>query len=117
MTGNLNRAATAGSVLMGSMGGTGAGLLPMSQECNVLVWHNVRYITVHLSVCSHVFRSPVLISPVVLYCTEEYFTGVIAIAGKYTPSIAVRNLNTRIPFFSCLSGSNTLIGAGTMTLT
>jgi hypothetical protein len=94
MTGTLNRAATAGSVLMGSMAGTGAGLLARSQECNVLEWNNVRYITVYPSVRSLVFRSPVLISPVVLYCTEEHFTRVIAMAGKYAPAIATRNLNS-----------------------
>ena len=94
MTGTLNRAATAGSVLMGSMGGTGAGLLAMSQECNMLEWNNVRYITVYPSVRSLVFRSPMLISPVVLYCTEENFTRVIAMAGRYAPAIAARNLNS-----------------------
>lgn len=92
LTGTLNRAATAGSVLMGSAGGTGAGLLARSQECNVLEWNNVRYITVYPSVRSLVFRSPLLMSPVVLYCTEENFTRVIAMAGKYAPAIATRNL-------------------------
>jgi len=94
MTGTLNRAAAAGSVLMGSMGGTGAGLLAMSQECNVLEWNNVRYVAVYPSVRSLVFRSPVFISPVVLYCTEENFTRVIAMAGKYAPAIATRNLSS-----------------------
>src|SRR5512133_1712891 len=69
LTGTLNRAAAAGSVLLGSVGGTGAGLLARSQECNVLEWNNVRYITVYPSVRSLVFRSPFLMSPVVLYCT------------------------------------------------
>ena len=92
LTGTLNRAATAGSVLMGSVGGTGAGLLAQSQECNVLEWNNVRYVTVYRSVRSLVFRSPLLMSPVVLYCTEENFSRVIAMAGKYAPSIATRNL-------------------------
>jgi len=94
LTGTLNRAATAGSVLMGSVGGTGAGLLAQSQECNVLEWNNVRYVTVYRSVRSLVFRSPLLMSPVVLYCTEENFTRVIAMAGKYAPAIATRNLNS-----------------------
>jgi hypothetical protein len=66
----------------------------MSQECNVLEWNNVRYVTVYPSVRSLVFRSPVLISPVVLYCTEENFSRVIAMAEKYAPSIATRNLNS-----------------------
>ena len=93
-TGSLNRAATAGSVLLGSMGGTGAGLLAMSQECNMLEWKNVRYISVYPSVRSLVFRSPLLISPVVLYCTEENFSRVVAMARKYAPAIAARNLNS-----------------------
>jgi hypothetical protein len=90
----LSRAATAESVLMGTVGGTGAGLLAQSQEYNVLKWNNGRYVTVNPSVRFLVFRSPVLISPVVLYCTEENFTRVIAMAEKYTPSIATRNLNS-----------------------
>lgn len=92
-TGNLNRAATAGSALMGSMGGTGAGLVAMSQECNVLEWNNIRYISVYPSVRSIVFRSPMLISPVVLYCTEENYTHVLAMARKHAPADAARNLN------------------------
>jgi hypothetical protein len=93
-TTTLNRAATAGSVLTGSMGGTGAGLLAMSQECNVLEWNNIRYISVYPSVRSLVFRSPMLISPVVLYCTEENFPRVLAMAGKYARTAAACNLNS-----------------------
>lgn len=92
-TRSLNRAATAGSVLMGSMGGTGAGLLAMSQECNFLAWNEVRYISLYPSVRSIVFRSPLLISPVVLYCTEENFAGVLALVRKHAPAGAARNLN------------------------
>ena len=92
LTGSLNRAATAGSVLMGSLGGTGAGLLAMSQECNVLTWKEIRYISVYPSVRSLVFRSPLLISPVVLYCTEENFPRVLATARKHAPAVAAGNL-------------------------
>ena len=57
MTRSLDRAATAGSVLLGSMGGTGAGLLAMSQECNVLEWKDD---PVHLGVPVRTFpRVPV----------------------------------------------------------
>jgi hypothetical protein len=91
-TKNLDTAATVGSVLMGSMSGTGAGLLAMSQECNTLEWGNVRYISVYRSVRSVVFRSPYLISPVVLYCTEENFDAVLAMIRKYAPPVAARNL-------------------------
>ncbi len=92
-TSSLNRAATAGSVLMGSMGGTGAGLLAMSQECNVLEWNDIRYISVYPSVRSLVFRSPLLIGPVVLYCTEENFSRVLTMAKEYAKADAARNLN------------------------
>lgn len=91
-TRNLDRATTAGSVLMGSMGGTGAGLLAMSQECNMLEWNNIRYISVYPSVRSLVFRSPVLISPVVLYCTEENFSRVLTMTRMHAPAGAARNL-------------------------
>jgi hypothetical protein len=93
-TGALDRAATAGSVLLGSAGGTGAGLLAMSQESTMLAWNDVRYISVYPSVRSLVFRSPLLISPVVLYCTEENFPRVVAMAGKYAPAPAARNLTS-----------------------
>jgi hypothetical protein len=94
MTSSLNRAATAGSMLPGSTGGTGAGLVAMSQEYNVPEWKDIRYISVYPSVRSLVFRSPLLISPVVLYCTEENFSRVPAIARKHAPAPAARNLNT-----------------------
>jgi hypothetical protein len=93
-TSNLDRAATAGSILMGSMGGTGAGLLAMSQECNLLEWNNIRYISVYPSVRSLVFRSPLLISPVVLYCTEENFSRVLAMTRMHAPADAARKLPT-----------------------
>lgn len=91
-TKNLDTAATVGSVLMGSMAGTGAGLLAMSQECNTLEWRDVRYISVYRNVRSVVFRSPYLVSPVVLYCTEENFDAVLAMIRKYAPGAAARGL-------------------------
>jgi hypothetical protein len=93
MTRTLDRAATAGSVLLGSMGGSGAGLLAMSQECNMLEWKDIRYVSVYPSVRSLVFRTPQLIGPVVLYCTEENFSRVLAMARKFAPAIAARNLD------------------------
>ncbi|MFA4862056.1 hypothetical protein [Methanoregula sp.] len=84
-TQKLDRVSTAGSVVLGSMSGTGAGLIAMSQECNVLPWEDVRYISVYPRVRSLVFRSKYLISPVVLYCTEENFPAVRALAKKYAP--------------------------------
>jgi hypothetical protein len=91
-TRSLDTAATVGSVLMGSMGGTGAGLLAMSQECNTLEWNDVRYISVYRGVRSVVFRSQYLISPVVLYCTEENFEAVLSMIRSYAPTAATRNL-------------------------
>ena len=75
------------------MGGAGAGLLAMSQECTVLEWKDIRYISVYLSVRSLVFRSPLIISPVVLYCKEENFSRLVAMARKHAPVIAAGNLN------------------------
>jgi hypothetical protein len=91
-TKGLDAAATAGSVLLGSVSGTGAGLLAMSQEFNTLEWSLVRYISVYPRVRSVVFRQPYLISPVVLYCTEENFSQVLAMIRKYAPPAAARNL-------------------------
>ena len=75
----LDRVSAVGSAVLGSLSGTGAGLLAMSQENNVLVWEDVRYVSVYRSVRSMVFRSKYLISPVVLYCTEENFPVVLAL--------------------------------------
>jgi hypothetical protein len=91
-TRNLDTAATAGSVLLGSVGGTGTGLLAMSQEYNTLEWNKIRYITVYPAVRSIVFRSPLLISPVALYCTQENFFPVLAMVRKYAPAAASRGL-------------------------
>jgi hypothetical protein len=77
---------------MGSMGGTGAGLLAISLECNVLVGNNIRYIPVYPSVRSIVFRSPVLISPFVLSCTEEKYTHVLAMTREHALADTARNL-------------------------
>jgi hypothetical protein len=91
-TRSLDTATTIGSVLLGSMSGTGAGLLAMSQEFNTLEWTSVRYISIYRSVRSMVFRPPYLVSPVVLYCTEENFELVLTMVRKYAPGLAVRNL-------------------------
>ncbi|OPX64654.1 MULTISPECIES: zinc ribbon domain-containing protein [unclassified Methanoregula] len=92
MTAGIDRAATAGAALMGSMGGTGAGLIAISQEYNTLEWNDVRFISVYPSLRSIVFRSPWLISPVVLYCTEENYPRVLAFVRQYAPAAAARNM-------------------------
>jgi hypothetical protein len=91
-TRNLDTAATVGSVLMGSMGGTGAGMLAKSQEFNILDWDSVRYISVYPRVRSVVFRPSCLIGPVVLYCTEENFPQVLDLVRKYAPRAAAGKL-------------------------
>jgi hypothetical protein len=88
----LDRASAGGSVVFGSMSGTGAGLLAMSQENNGLIWEDVRYVSVYRIVRSIVFRSKYLISPVVLYCTEENFTVVLAMVKKFAPPVATQHL-------------------------
>ena len=91
-TRTLDRVSAGGSAVLGSMSGTGAGLLAMSQENNVLAWEEVRYVSVYRSVRSIVFRSKYLISPVVLYCTDENFPQILAMVKKYAPSIATARL-------------------------
>jgi hypothetical protein len=88
----LDRVSTGGSAVLGSLSGTGAGLLAMSQEENVLPWDEVRYVSVYRSVRSMVFRSKILIGPVVLYCTDENFPAILAMVKKYAPPIATANL-------------------------
>ncbi len=71
---------------------SGAGLLAMSQENNVLAWEEVRYVSVYRSVRSIVFRSKYLISPVVLYCTDKNLSEILAMVNKYAPAIAMARL-------------------------
>ena len=84
----LNRVSTVGSFSMGSAGGTGSGLLAISQEANTLFWENIRYITIRMGLKMIVFRSPYLISPIALYCTEENFPVVVEMTRKYAPASA-----------------------------
>ena len=91
-TKTLNRVSTGGSAVLGSMSGSGAGLLAMSQENNMLAWEEVRYVSVYRSVRSIVFRSKYLTSPVVLYCNDENFPAILAMVKKYAPAIATASL-------------------------
>jgi hypothetical protein len=70
---------------MGSAGGTGSGLLAISEEANTLFWENIRYITIRTGMKMIVFRSPYLISPIALYCTAENFPVVVEMTRKYAP--------------------------------
>ena len=64
----------------------------MSQENTLLRWEDVRYISVYRSMRSMVFRSKFLISPVVLYCSEENFPAILAMVKKYALPVATGNL-------------------------
>jgi hypothetical protein len=88
----LDRVSTGGSAVLGSMSGTGAGLLAMSQENNMLAWEEVRYVSVYPLVRSIVLRSKYLISPVVLYCTDENFSEIRALVEKYAPAMATARI-------------------------
>jgi hypothetical protein len=81
----LNRVSTVGSLAMGSAAGTGSGLLAISEEANTLFWENVRYVTIHTGMKMIVLRSPYLISPIALYCTEKNFPVVVEMIQKYAP--------------------------------
>jgi hypothetical protein len=84
----LNRVATVGSFAMGSAVGTGSGLLAISEEANALFWENVRYVTINTGMKMILFRSPSLISPIPLYCTEENFPVIVGMVRKYVPASA-----------------------------
>ena len=74
----LNRVSTGGSEVLGSMSGSGTGLLAMWQENNILTWEEMRYVSLNRSVRSIVFRSKYLINPVVLYCTDPNLLKILA---------------------------------------
>lgn len=89
----LNRISTiGGSAALGSAAGSGAGLIAVSQENNVLLWGDVWYIAVYPRVLSVVIRSKWLINPVVLYCTKDNFPLVLSLVKKYAPPVAATGL-------------------------
>ena len=84
----LDRLSLFGSAFGGSMKGTSAGLIAISQENNALLWHEVRYIRVYSRLRFIELRSKYLISPVVLYCTEKNFPAVLEKVKQYAPKSA-----------------------------
>lgn len=84
----LNRISTAGSLATGSLAGTGAGLLAISEEANTLSWEDVRYVTIRTNLKMVVLRSRYLIGPVALYCTEKNFPFVVGMIRNYAPASA-----------------------------
>lgn len=80
-----SRAALAGSMLLRSVGGTGAALLAKSNERGFIRWDEVRYIRVYARDRFILVRSTWLINPVGLYCTEENFLGVLDLIRRYKP--------------------------------
>jgi hypothetical protein len=89
----IDRVAAGGSAVLGSLSGTGAGMLAISQEDNMLSWQDVRYISLYPGVKSLVLRSKYLISPVVLYCTEENWPRVLSMVRTYAPAVATWDMN------------------------
>ena len=84
----LDRVSTVGSAMLGSLAGTGAGLIAISRESNNLHWKDVKYIKVHQRQRAIVFRSKYLIMPLALYCTPENFAAVTELVKKYAPKNA-----------------------------
>jgi hypothetical protein len=84
----LDRVSTVGSVMLGSLAGTGAGLIAISRESNHLYWKDVKYIKVHQRQRAIVFRSKYLIMPLALFCTPENFGEVTELVKKYAPKHA-----------------------------
>ena len=91
-TRNLDRIAAGGSALLGSLSGTGAGMLAVSAEDSLLTWPEIRYISLFPGVRSLVLRSKYLINPVVLYCTEENYARVLSLVKRFAPPESARNL-------------------------
>jgi hypothetical protein len=92
VTRTIDRVAGGGSAVLGSLSGTGTGMLAISQEENMLSWQDVRYISLYPGVRSLVLRSKYLISPVVLYCTEENWSRILSMVHRYAPPVATQNL-------------------------
>lgn len=81
----INRATLAGTALGGSLAGAGGSMINISREMDFMRWDEVRSITVYPRERSLVFSRKWLIFPFALYCTQENFEKVKALARKYAP--------------------------------
>jgi hypothetical protein len=81
----INRATLAGTAVGGSLAGAGGSLINISREMDFMRWDEIRNITVYPKERSLVFYRKFLIFPFALYCTQENFEQVKALARKYAP--------------------------------
>ncbi len=81
----INRATLAGTAVGGSLSGAGGSLINISREMDFMRWEEVRSITVYPRERSLVFYRKFLIFPFALYCTQENYEQVKALAKKYAP--------------------------------
>jgi len=81
----INRATLAGTALGGSLSGAGGSMINISREMDFMAWDEVRSITVYPKERSLVFYRSMLIFPFALYCTQENFEQVKALAKNYAP--------------------------------
>jgi len=87
---DINTATLAGSVLGGSLPGTGGSLINISREMDFMEWKEIRSVTVYERERGLVFTRKALIFPLALWCTPENFATVLDLVRRYAPLLKVK---------------------------
>lgn len=86
----INAITLAGSVLVGSLSGTGGSLINISREIDFMEWKEMRSVTGYRRDHSILFYRKALINPFAFYCTPEIFEKVIIMAREKAPQAKIK---------------------------
>ncbi len=87
----LNRLITIGSATGGSLTGTGAGLMNIARETDMIMWNEVRSISFQNRERTVVVYRKSIIHPIMLACTAENFEKVRELISQYAPPGTIKN--------------------------
>lgn len=87
---DINIAMLAGSVLGGSLPGTGGSLINISREMDFMEWKEMRSVTVYERERGLVFTRKAFIFPLALWCTPENFATALDLVRRYGPHLRVK---------------------------
>jgi hypothetical protein len=86
----INLITLAGSVLGGSLSGTGGSLINISREMDFMEWKEIRSVTAYRRDHSILFYRKALVNPFAFYCTPDVFEKVVEIAWKRAPQAKIK---------------------------
>jgi hypothetical protein len=87
---DVNTATLAGSVLGGSLSGTGGSLINISREMDFMEWKEMRSVTIHERERGLVFTRKAFIFPLALWCTRENFGTAQELVRRFAPHLKVK---------------------------